>query len=165
MEMELRKKLTDYAMEMNPEILATLDSDEWFMSPKTVAQIVGSMLKYRQYETVFFKTVNFWNDDLHVKVFPHDPNFTRPRIWRVDPDESQKPSGTLIGTQAPDYVCGRRTSYMFNVIVGHTGYIDRAVRMAKGKRYIELGAGQWARQFTSDHNVREWDSSVLKGLP
>lgn len=165
MESDLRATLAQFAMGYSPTLLATLDSDEWFMSPKTVAQIVASMLTHQLYDTVYFKTVNFWNDDKHVKVFTHDPNFTRPRIWRVDPEASQAPVGNLICTQAPDYVGEGRSAYMYNIIVGHTGYIDRATRVAKGKRYCELGAGQWARQFTSDYHVIPWDDSVLKGLP
>jgi glycosyltransferase involved in cell wall biosynthesis len=165
-EHDLRHQLARFAMDHQPTILATLDADEWYMSPLTVKQIVAGMLRYNQYDTVLFKTVNFWGDEAHVKTFPHDPNYARPRIWRVEPDKSQEPVGGLICTQAPDYVMGRRCSHMYNILVGHTGYIKREVRFAKAKRYVQLGAGQWAREFLSEHHVHEWvPGEQLAGLP
>jgi len=164
-EHQLRRALTDFALTFNPQVMATLDADEWWMSPITTGQVAQSMLKHNLYDTVYFRTVNFWNDEKHVKVFPHDPNYARPRVWRVYPSENQEPCGGLICRQAPDHVDQKRVATQYNICVGHSGYISREVRFAKSKRYVQLGAGQWAREFAADRNVREWDESILRGLP
>jgi glycosyltransferase involved in cell wall biosynthesis len=162
----LRGILTDWALESDYPLFATLDADEWFMSPLTTGQLAREMVAFNLADSIFMRTVNFWNDRKHFKVFPNDPNYARPRLWRVDRDADNRPHAQTMGVQAPLYAHkGCRVVANWTLCVGHTGYLDKAARLAKAKRYRELGAGSWAAAIASESRVCVWDPETLRGLP
>lgn len=161
----VRGALTDWALESGHALFSTLDADEWFMSPLTTGQLAREIIRCNLVDSVFMRTVNFWDDMQHVKMFPGDGNYARPRLWKVDRTQKNAPSGLALGVQAPRYAHEGRISCNWNLCVGHTGYLDKAERMAKSKRYLELGAGSWAEAMGNESRIVPWNPETLRGLP